>query len=74
MEPIELFDLINIALIVKSGLFIGGVIYSIYAFIIIRQFGLMERSFQNEENPLLKLAVYFHFFAALALTVLTVIS
>lgn len=74
MEATDIFSFFDINLLIKIGLAIAGLLYTFFAFLIVRQSTLMEHVLENEENALVRLLAYTHFFAALGLTILTFIS
>ncbi len=48
-------------------------LYAIYAFIIIRQVTLLNKSFTTDAAPLFKMTAVIHFFAALALLLVAIL-
>jgi len=55
-----------------ASLLIEG-LYFVFALIIVRQIGLMNRSFKTNYGFFFKLVAYLHFFATAGLIVLTVL-
>lgn len=62
-----LLDLVKVATLVLEIFYLG------FAFIVVRQIGLMNRSLKTKYGFYFKLVAYLHFFAVAGLVVLTVL-
>ena len=67
INPSELLPLVKVTILIAEGL------YAIFAFIVVRQTSLMNKTFQTGAGLLLNLFSRTHFFAVLGLFVLTLI-
>ena len=64
---------LNLLPIVKNVLLVAGLIYGMFAFITVRQVGLMHKTFETSMGPLFKLLAYIHLFAVVAAVVLALL-
>ena len=69
----NIFTLPFVLIFVKAGTLFAEFVYLVYAFLVVRQVGLMNRSFATKLGFLLSLASYIHFFAILGLLLLSLI-
>lgn len=59
--------------VIKIVLVIAEVIYGFFAFIVVRQVALMNKSFQTDTGPFFTSLAYLHFFAVVTVFILTLI-
>lgn len=70
MPDFDITKIINIALILKSGVIILLVLYLFYGLVLIRQIQLMTKVVEVPITPILKIIVLVHFFLSLLLLLL----
>jgi hypothetical protein len=58
---------------VKYVLLIVELVYGIFSFVVLRQVSLMNETLQTEIGPFFTLVAYVHFFAVVALFILSII-
>ena len=70
-DPFSIFESFNIFPIVKAALEIFLIIYTIVAYVVIKQIGLMTRTIKSETNKYLFILAYIHFFVVMITLIVT---
>jgi len=65
--------MLNLLLTIKVVLLIGQAVYTVFAYLIVRQISLMNQTFRTNLGPAFMLLAYIHFYAVLGLVVLTLL-
>lgn len=66
-------DSVNLLSSIKIAVLFAEAIYAVFAFIVVKQTALMNKSFQTGIHALFTLISQIHFFAAVALLILSLI-
>lgn len=65
---------LDLLFFLKIGLIAVEFVYAIFAFVIIRQLGLMHKSFQTPYGVVFKLVAYIHFLAIVGLIIMSFVA
>ena len=65
--------MLNLLLTIKVVLLIGQAVYTVFAYLIVRQISLMNQTFRTNLGPAFMLLAYIHFYTVLGLVVLTLL-